>query len=43
MCDFKNEYQKDMCLHEIVLRPQDMITIPSLIVNIMGGGGYMII
>ena len=33
----KNEYQKDMCLKEIGLYVQNMMTILSILVNIIGG------
>ena len=36
-CGYKNEYQKDMCLKEIGLYAQNMITILSLTINMIGG------
>ena len=41
-CDFKNNYQKDMCSKKIGLYAQNMITILGSIVNI-NEGTYMII
>ena len=39
-CGSKNRYHKgNMCLQEIGLHAQKMITIPSSIVNITAGGG----
>ena len=32
-----NEYQKDMCLKEIGLRAQNILTILNLIINMIGG------
>jgi hypothetical protein len=36
-CDSKNTYQKDVCLEEIELCAQNMITSLSSVVNIIGG------
>ena len=36
-CGSKNKYQKDMCLKEIGLHPQNMVIILNLIININGG------
>ena len=36
-CGSKNGHQKDMCLKEIGLRAQNMLTILGSIVNIIGG------
>ena len=33
-CGFKNKYKKDMCLKEIGLHAQNLLTILSLILNI---------
>ena len=40
-CGSKNGYRKDMCLHEITLRAQHMMTILGSIVYVIGGGDYM--
>ena len=39
-CGYKNEYKKDMCLKEIGLHAQNMITIVSLTINMIGGDLY---
>ena len=36
-CGSKNGYQKDVCLKEIGLRAQNMITILGSIVDVIGG------
>ena len=36
-CGYKNEYKKDMCLKEIGLHAQNMITILSFTINMIGG------
>ena len=36
-CGTKNGHQRDMCLKEIRLRVQNMLTIQSVIVNMISG------
>ena len=37
-CGSKNRHQKDMCLKEIGLQAQNMLTILGSIANMIGGG-----